>query len=172
MIKSITVYNRFNIDLIAANLKEIPYKHWNLISISCPDTSITKNSLVNEKTKASLESQGCHRILELQFDDARDDQVEEFLKQGISVTLFTKDQANKIIEFVKEIQGEVAISDLVIHCDAGISRSGAIAEFVSFLYGIPFKDPYTRPNMYVLRTLWGVVDEQKAIRRFKDFISI
>lgn len=172
MIRSITVYNRFHMDLVASNLRKMPHKYWHLISISCPDTPKVVNALINPKTKEVLKSQGCQKVLPLQFDDLRDDQVEKCLLHGFTPTLFTKEQASKIIDFIRELQEETKDSELVIHCDAGISRSGAVATFISSYIKIPFFDPYVRPNTYVLKTLWEVIDERKATDRFKNFILI
>ena len=40
---------------------------------------------------------------------------------------------------------------------AGISRSGAVAVFISGYLNIQFYDPYIRPNKYVLKTLWEAI---------------
>lgn len=167
MIKTITVYNRFHMDTVAGNLSQIPSKYWHLISISG-----LNNILINDKTKSSFESQGCHKILALQFDDISPNVFAKCLEADKKVTLFSKDQAKQIVEFIGVVQEETEPSDLVIHCEAGISRSGAVARFTSDFLKIPFDDKHIHPNSYVLRTLWEVVDEQKAIERFKNFISV
>jgi predicted protein tyrosine phosphatase len=159
-------------DLVASNMRRINHKRWHLISISCPDRTSKPNALVNEKTKGVLEFQGCQKILSLQFDDLRDDQVEFCLKNGFKPVLFTKEQAKQVVDFIKELQMESENSDLIIHCDAGISRSGAVAKFTSDFLKIPFLDPYIRPNTYVLRLLWEVIDERNATEKFKNFIMV
>lgn len=159
-------------DLVSSNMRTMKHKRWNLISISCPDTPKKTNALINERTSGVLRHQGCQKILPLQFDDIRDDQVEICLKNGFIPTLFSKSQAHQIIDFVKDLQEDREDSDLVIHCDAGISRSGAVAQFLSDYLKIPFLDPNIRPNKYVLRILWEIIDERKATDRFKDFILV
>lgn len=159
-------------DLAAANMKQMQHKYWHLISISCPDTPQVVNSLINDRTEKVLKSQGCNKILSLQFDDLRDDEVEKYTLMGSKPTLFSKEQANQVIDFIRVLQEEQKDSELVIHCHAGISRSGAIARFIADYLKIPFFDPLIRPNKYVLRTLWKVIDERQATDRFKNFILI
>jgi predicted protein tyrosine phosphatase len=159
-------------DMVATNMRKMPHKHWHLISISCPDTLTKTNSFINDKTREVLKFQGCKKILPLQFDDIREDQVERCLKIGFTPVLFSKNNANQVIDFLKDLQNEIDNSDLVIHCDAGISRSGAIASFTSSYLKIPFFDPDIVPNKYILQVLWEVIDERKTNSRCKDFILV
>ena len=148
-------------DLIANNMRQVPSDYWHLISISCPDTPKKINALINERTRGVLKTQRCDKILPLQFDDLRDDQVERCLKHGFTPTLFTKEQSVQVIDFVEAIHKDNRVCDLVLHCDAGISRSGAIARFTSDYLKIPFRDPNILPNRYVLELLWEVIDDRK-----------
>jgi predicted protein tyrosine phosphatase len=159
-------------DLIASNMRKVSHKYWHLISISCPDTPTQVNSLINERTAGVLKLQGCNKVLSLQFDDITEKKYEDCLSQGKKYTLFSHKQAEEVIDFIKELQNEQKDSDLVIHCDAGISRSGAIAQFVSDFLKIPFLDSHIHPNSYVRRMLWRVIDERIATDRFKNIIMV
>jgi len=50
---------------------------------------------------------------------------------------------------------------LLVHCDAGISRSGAVATFASNYLNIDFQDEYIKPNPYVLRILNNLIWNEK-----------
>ena len=75
--------------------------------------------------------------------------------------LFNVKRANIIIDFVTEIKDEVDM--LVVHCEAGVSRSPAIAAVISkILFGDDkafFKAPYT-PNMHVYRVMLDTAHER------------
>lgn len=165
MINSITVYNRFYMDLVACNIQKVPYEYWHLISISCPDTPENTRSFINDQIRMSLSKLGCNKILALQFDDLKPDLLETCLKFNFKPTLFSEEQAKKIIDFINDLHNEEKDSDLVVHCDAGISRSGAIAKFVSGFLNIPFYDPYIRPNEYILSVLWEEADKISTLVR-------
>lgn len=71
-------------------------------------------------------------------------------------TLFSEEDAVKVIEFLTE---KVYDGDnLLVHCFAGISRSGAVGTFARELYGLDY-DSFLRmnrqivPNRHVLSTL-------------------
>lgn len=71
---------------------------------------------------------------------------------------FTKEQAVQILDFVEEVKDNIEI--LVVHCDAGISRSSGVAAALSLIYtgtdkGI-FMDKRYVPNMFVYRTILNV----------------
>lgn len=86
-----------------------------MISINCPGHETTLKD-------------GWDRVLRLQFHDVDRDMSSEGL------TLFNKEHARQIIDFVDEIKDACHL--LVVHCSAGISRSGAIATFVSEKFDI------------------------------------
>jgi hypothetical protein len=50
--------------------------------------------------------------------------------------IFTEEQAVEIINFIQHINTIPEIEDLIVHCDAGISRSGAVAVFACRLLGL------------------------------------
>lgn len=62
-------------------------------------------------------------VLKLEFDDITDSDGYSFRTDGTSLTLFSASQAVQIVQFAQRINRKKI---LVVHCDAGISRSGAI----------------------------------------------
>jgi len=51
------------------------------------------------------------------------------------------EDARNILDFLEAIDDKYPV--LIVHCHAGISRSGAVARFVSLRHGLPF-DPNDR----------------------------
>ena len=49
-------------------------------------------------------------------------------------TLFSEEHADKVIDFLDKIEGEV--NNVVVHCTLGLSRSPAIARYVSQRYDL------------------------------------
>lgn len=92
-----------------------------------------------------IESRFCKGVLTLYFDDIS--------QAAPGLTLFTTDQALKIISFLKNHKD---IPTIVIHCYAGESRSAAVASVISStLYDnalITSKCP-PFPNMHVHKIL-------------------
>ncbi|MBQ5702187.1 MAG: hypothetical protein IIV70_01220, partial [Peptococcaceae bacterium] len=70
------------------------------------------------------ENQYCKGVLTLQFDD--------IVKEVEGVVLFTKEQAEAILDFV-ELHRDA--DTLLIHCYAGQSRSKAVGAFLIKMFG-------------------------------------
>jgi len=68
--------------------------------------------------------------------------------------LFDEKRANLVIDFVAEVKDEIDM--LVVHCEAGVSRSPAIAAVLAKIHlgddKAFFKAPFT-PNMHVYRVM-------------------
>lgn len=94
-------------------------------------------------------------IIQLAFDDLdRDswgDATEKYF--GRAPILFNESMAQQIIDFV----GKYPDALVVVHCDAGISRSSGIAAALCKYYNSDdnwiFDDPRYSPNMLVYSTL-------------------
>ncbi len=89
----------------------------------------------------------------LYFDDADEDLIESDGK--IKATAFTIAQAKELLEFVECNKDR---ETCIVHCAAGISRSGAVGLFVNDYFGgdyFEFKknNPRTHCNQLVLRLL-------------------
>jgi predicted protein tyrosine phosphatase len=91
----------------------------------------------------------CRGVLRLSFPD-----LDVPLSDG--PPLFCEEQAHAIWEFVLEHRPEVR--RIVLHCDAGVSRSPAVAAAIARGLGLDDAEFFKRyrPNMRVYRTLLEV----------------
>jgi len=77
-------------------------------------------------------------------------------KDIIKDSCFSKKEAKRMVEFIKRNKDK---SLAIIHCTAGISRSGAVGTFIYEFFGhydyFKFKrqNPTIQPNMHVLKLL-------------------
>ena len=94
-------------------------------------------------------------ILRLEFDDA------DPLHMNSSIidqyTLFDEDDAVDILKFLKKYQDDTV--DALVHCEAGISRSAAVAKFIAYIYNLRFPEKYSIYNKHVFSTLLRVYGE-------------
>jgi predicted protein tyrosine phosphatase len=79
-------------------------------------------------------------------------------------TLFSVDQARAVQELIARLQAQAEVRKVVVQCEAGVSRSAAIALFVEAATGCGFstRDKAAQANRHVLRVLadvTGVVAE-------------
>jgi predicted protein tyrosine phosphatase len=153
MIRKIKVINRFNADLIIREMIKPPSDYWYLISIyGWPD-----QPLLTPFGVANAEKLGCKKHLSLDFHDVVPAQYEQqrkaFPTASKKIKLFSKAQAIQIVEFINETKKDPNGADLIVHCHAGISRSGAVATYIAEKLGIDFHDPEIRPNSHVLSVL-------------------
>lgn len=83
--------------------------------------------------------------LRLTFDDI------EIPVRGMR--LFSEKDANRVIDFLDRVEGKV--DHIVVHCTLGLSRSPAIARFITFKYDLAngFRDHRTF-NRHVFKTLF------------------
>jgi len=89
------------------------------------------------------------------------DYGENFIKDAIGVTgIFNEYKAKKLYDFIKRNKDKKMA---IVHCSAGISRSGAVGTFIFDMYGnenfeeFKRKNPRIQPNYYMLKLL----NEQK-----------
>ena len=129
-----------------------PDKPWALISIN--DT--LEDPLINDKRFHNLPTVGCLKAYSVVFSDITAKEYERFdARTQSEVTLFTRKHAGEIIDFLKKLdEAEV----LVVHCAAGISRSGAVGAFASRFLGINHREFYSKnfrihPNYHILSLL-------------------
>lgn len=100
-------------------------------------------------------------VLRLLFDDVDEDLPVHKLGNGkvIRVTPMTKEQGQQILDFVKKNKD---VGNFVVHCGTGVSRSGAVAKFITEYFGGEDKDfyklnPYTMPDARILTILRNLV---------------
>jgi predicted protein tyrosine phosphatase len=83
----------------------------------------------------------------MQFDDVT--------APAKGVTAFTKADANRLKSFIKGLPQSV--DTIIVHCEAGISRSAAVAKWLNELYKTnDFPIMYMAYNKYIYNILGGV----------------
>lgn len=118
-----------------------------LISITTPGVSRSTGYC----REAILHMDAWRDVLRLKFHD-----VEPEL-DGYNYVIFSHDAVRKIFEFLKKHEAE--IDEVVVHCEAGISRSAAVSKFISVIYGLEFPENYTLYNRNIFSTLMRLYGE-------------
>lgn len=112
----------------------MPARHdWSVISITEPISAFGQAKL----------QPGWHYILRLEFHDI--DQEEE------PYQLMTPEMAYNIVTFVREMAQEAR--GILVHCNAGVSRSAAMAMWIAEEFDLPFIRGYQLHNRHVYRLL-------------------
>jgi predicted protein tyrosine phosphatase len=147
MIKKISVLPRKEIERII-NEKIIISHTWALISI------YGEKELLTFSNQEVLKELNCQDFLSLQFHDIT---IEER-----KLVLFNEQHANWIINFLDDIKDKV--DHLIVHCAAGISRSGAIGLFACRYFELDqkqfFKENFIMPNPHILKVLNKVSNKE------------
>lgn len=147
MIKNIIIKPRREIKFSIAYKISLSKKPWALISIW------SELELITSFEKELLEKMGCNETLSIRFSDITDKEHKQ-TKKGI---LFKEDQAKSIVSFIDKIN-LLNITELYIHCTAGISRSGAIGTWACRYLNLDETEfrknnRHILPNIYILCTL-------------------
>ncbi len=104
------------------------------------------------KTASLADSAQCKAVLRLHFSDVASDLPR--LRSITHVAPFTPEMARQIADFARE-QRQNDVNLIVVHCEAGMSRSAGVAAALSQFYNhdqTPFLVHY-RPNAHVRRLL-------------------
>jgi len=96
-------------------------------------------------------------VMIMHFGDYGEEFVARVAHEG-PTGIFTPFKAKKLYEFIKRNKEK---SMAIVHCAAGISRSGAVGTFIFDLYGresmtwdeFKRKNPQIEPNQHILRLL-------------------
>ena len=94
-------------------------------------------------------------ILKLVFDDVSEDEAASPTNRG-KTKAFDVVQANQVLDFLEKHKDK---KRCIVHCAAGISRSGAIGSFVNDVYGsgnfleLKRRNPYIMPSPYVSQVI-------------------
>ena len=155
MIKKILVLSRPDMETLIANdcISLSCIGKWNLISIHG-----SHEPLLNPELIKKLKGVGMQSCLSFNFWDITESDVEELTKQGQDYVLFNTGHSNQIIEMFNTIKNSNEDSTLIIHCHAGISRSGAVGIFATDFFDYDFwtfrrDNPNVSPNYMILRML-------------------
>jgi predicted protein tyrosine phosphatase len=129
--------------------------NWALISI------YSDSILINIKQMEILKAIGCFDFISVCFDDITKKEYEIKVKNNDKLKLFSSDHAKSIIYFIDSINNNQYIKTLVIHCAAGISRSGAVGLFANRYLNLDEKEfnynnPLINPNEYILDLLTSI----------------
>lgn len=131
------------------------------------DPKIALISILNYNDTESIIEDIPGKSITLFFDDIGPDRenAPECIRDIYDeLTLFNEDHARNIIEFQKTID-ENTITSIIVHCTAGISRSGAVSQFLQDIYHKNDKDNeifnrnnrHIVPNKHVYKTLRDIM---------------
>jgi predicted protein tyrosine phosphatase len=96
-------------------------------------------------------------VLRLKFHDyTHDDGVHKVI---------TIQQTSEILKFLSSVQGDV--DELIVHCEAGVSRSASVAKFVAEIYNLDFDQTYNRHNRYVYSMLRQIYGKSLGVRSYQ-----
>ena len=149
--------------LVASGGINFPYadKPWSLISIYTEP----KEEFLTEKNKLILKGIGMKESLSLCFWDIENKR--EIFEKHPDARLFNKEQAKLIIGMLPYAdQYDDAV--LIVHCDAGISRSGAVGTFAVDFLGLDYEvftkeNPCLMPNFHVYNLLRRVAMQNDGV---------
>lgn len=157
MIHKVKIYSRLQMNHFAESQgKRYPYfpflnEQWGLISIYTSG----RYEYLTPETRNTLNDMGCKHMLSLSFWDITDNTDMTGLRK--EARLFDDDQAKQCVDMVKEMHESEQPFVFIAHCDAGVSRSGAMGEFVTDYCGMDYlryrSENNVHPNKYVLRKL-------------------
>lgn len=116
---------------VAEAVEHTPHRRLGVISITTPGDG-----------EAELHD-GWVAVMRLAFDDVD-------APEGADVA-FDALMARDIVLWVFAHKDEIDM--LIVHCDAGISRSAAVAKWVAETFGLPFPEGYPLYNKRVYRML-------------------
>lgn len=89
----------------------------------------------------------------LRFHDAEHDYRVANVKNKI---VFSQADAQSIIDFLK-LHEDSDVTEVVVHCEAGISRSAAVAKAIAIAYNLQFPEHYANYNRHVFREMMNLV---------------
>lgn len=120
-----------------------------IISISTPASPVgSKIDSVNsgQCVPAKLHTHSWKDILRLEFHDSEPSATDLYR------VYFNEAHAVEVIKFLEK-HANTEVKNVIVHCDAGVSRSAAISKFAALTYGLPFDERYRQYNKFVFSTL-------------------
>lgn len=112
------------------------WPNWALISMGEPSSALGQPKIMA----------GWGHVLRLEFHDVtpKTDGVANYV-------LPTQEQAAQIVQFVRQVGP--GVEGFVAQCNAGVSRSAAVAKWIAGEFRIPFSREYERFNPYLYELL-------------------
>jgi hypothetical protein len=132
--------------------------------------SCVKDQLITGEFEKCLKAAGCIDTLSLLFGDITNSEAVASNDKEISERLFSVGQARLIIKFLDALKTR-PIRVLLVHCDAGVSRSGAVGIFACRYLGLNEREfraenDNIAPNTHVYNTLYVESGLKKEYERF------
>ena len=163
MINSIRILPRYSVEKLISTEATWGLRHpWILISIY---SDTTGPLIVGEPDIERLKIKGCIDVKAFEFHDITQKKFKalkkSYPKAKKQLKLFTESQAKDMLEYIDKYNNDDRDTMLVIHCEAGVSRSGAVGLFACGYLGIDIVrfralHPTINPNPYVYDTLCSV----------------
>lgn len=112
---------------------------WAVISLNDPYAALGDANLMA----------GWHAVHRSAFHDINPNypsgEMDEFLE------CMTEEQAKAIVGFVRKVAP--AVEGILVHCNAGVSRSAAVAKWIAEQYDLPLNSRYDKFNQHVFEQL-------------------
>ena len=121
-----------------------------LVSITSP--------YIRGSKPAKLDKDSWTDVLRLEFHDIDPEKLDRdkrVKKERIKRVYFDDKMAIKVLEFLKKHQDGI-VTEAVVHCEAGISRSAAVSKFIAQIYNLQFPQKYNLYNKHVFSTMLKV----------------
>lgn len=129
-----------------AELLRNPCDTRSLISITGPIGQSSPMGFGNVSKLANLELKAWKNILRLQFHDLA---PSKYANDNGKI-LFDEKMSIQIFKFLKENEDQ---EEIVVHCEAGVSRSAAVSKFIARIYNLGFPEDYDYYNQHVFGVL-------------------
>jgi predicted protein tyrosine phosphatase len=139
------------LDIINGDKSYLP---WSLISVY----SRRNEEVLTKSNLKKLEKIGCNNTLSMLFSDIDNDKdLIYYTLFKDEIHIFTEKQAMDIIKFIDMVDKQED-QVLIVHCNAGVSRSGAIGTFVCEYLALDYnnfkrENKHILPNLSILKTL-------------------
>lgn len=121
--------------------------------------SVSDPRMVYDYTPFMSDTNGIRAILSLCFADADEPGPDVYGFDTDESEMMSFEDAEKIVQLLKENNG----TDIIVHCDAGISRSSGIAAAIlKYFTGSDeqiFRDTYYCPNTWCYRKTLGALQQ-------------
>lgn len=125
--------------------------------------SISDPNMIYEHTPFCSPENGIQSILELCFADADRPGPDVYGREADVSDLMSETDGRKIAAFISQNKD----FDILIHCDAGISRSagvaGAILKYFTNDDASIFDNPYYYPNMWCYRKTLNALNQADGL---------
>jgi hypothetical protein len=91
------------------------------------------------------------------FDDIGPKSSAMYCKESSAMRIC---DAIALYETILQLENKTEAIDLIVHCGAGICRSGAVVQFISDKFNVPIEgSSQIQPNEWVENLLWCVSEE-------------